>query len=103
MAAQTTNISSDLVWQLTRMLYLFLFFFFSKRKPYSWHYLKIEEKAQLDRLPTFQSTRHHFLFFFIFAKYIEVIEPRLIQCFLNRQPELLPCQGQGWWSPSALP
>ena len=73
MAAQTTNISSDLVWQLTRMLHLF--HFFSQRKPYSWHYLKIEEKAQLDRLPTFQSTRHHFLFFLFSPNILKSLSP----------------------------
>ena len=102
MAAQTTNISSDLVWQLTRMLHPF-FFIFLYAKPYTRQYLKIEKKTNLIDCRHFTLHATIFFFFFIFAGYTEVIGLWLIQCFLNRQPELLPCQGQGWWSPSALP
>ena len=67
MAAQTTNISSDLVWQLTRMLHPF-FFYFSLRKTLHPAIPENRKKDQFDRLPTFHSTRHHFFFFFFFRR-----------------------------------
>ena len=63
MAAQTTNISSDLVWQLTRMLHPF-FFIFLYAKPYTRQYLKIEKKTNLIDCRHF--TLHATIFFFFF-------------------------------------